>query len=85
MIPQQYLPSFEAWHITLSAKTILLSAGAFVILVSVLIMGLMHERYAVRISTAEGEKDVIVSKQKEYVAQIISALNRAFNFARVKK
>jgi hypothetical protein len=85
LVPPQYIPSMEAWGATLSGKTILLSAGAFLILVSVLVMGLLHERYALRISTAEGEKDVIVSKQKEYVTQIINALNRAFNFARVKK
>jgi hypothetical protein len=85
LVPVNYLPSLEPWGVTLSGKAILLSAGAFMTLVSVLIMGLLHEKYAVRISTAEGEKDVIVSKQKEYVTQIINALNRAFNFSRVSK
>lgn len=34
-------------------------------------------QYALHISTAEGENDVIVSPQQEYVRQIIDALNRA--------
>jgi hypothetical protein len=37
-----------------------------------------RERYAVRIATAEGEKNVIVSKHKEYINQIIDALNEAY-------
>jgi hypothetical protein len=85
LVPSNYLSSGVVLGIALSGKTILMIAGAFIILVSILIMGLLHERYAVRISTAEGEKDVVVSKQKEYVAQIINALNRAFNFSREKK
>jgi hypothetical protein len=41
-------------------------------------MGLMKDRYAVRIATAAGEKNVLVSRKKEYIEQIVEALNRAF-------
>jgi hypothetical protein len=37
-----------------------------------------RERYAVRISTAEGEKNVVVSNKKEYISQIVDALNEAY-------
>jgi hypothetical protein len=40
------------------------------------------ERYAVRITTSEGEKDVVISRKKEYITQIVRALNNAF-FARL--
>ena len=85
LMPENFIPSVDLFGITFSGKALLLGAGAGIMFVGVLIVGLMRERYAVRIATAEGEKDVIVSKQKEYVTQIISALNRAFNFVRVKK
>lgn len=85
LVPKGFIPSIDMFGIYLTGSAILLGTGAAIVLVGVLIIGLLRERYAVRIATAEGEKDVVVSKQKEYVAQIINALNRAFNFARVKK
>lgn len=68
----------------MTANALALIVGGFLFLVGILMVGLMRERYAVRIATAEGEKDVIVSTKKEYVAQIINALNDAFTFERVK-
>lgn len=67
-----------------SANTLALMLGGLLLLIGILIVGLVRERYAVRIATAEGEKDVIISSKKEYVAQIINALNDAFSFVRVK-
>jgi hypothetical protein len=84
LVPKDFIPSVEMFGISLSGSAILLGTGAAIVLVGVLIVGLLRERYAVRIATAEGEKDVVISKQKEYVTQIISALNRAFNFVRVR-
>ena len=43
----------------------------------------LNEKYAVSITTADGEHNVVVSKRKEYVNCIISALNTAF-FAQIK-
>ena len=43
---------------------------------------MIRQRYAVRIATAEGEKDVVVSSRKEYIQQIVDALNRAYNYIR---
>jgi hypothetical protein len=49
-------------------------------LTGVLITGLMRERYAVRIATAEGEKNVVISSQKEYIAQIVDAISSAYRY-----
>ena len=82
LIPKDFMSSMEVAGFVLSGKAITLAIGGGIILMSVLIVGLLRERYAVRIATAEGEKDVVVSRRKEYVTQIVNALNRAFHFVR---
>jgi len=83
--PTTLVPAVEFFKVTLSGSAITVGGGAFLMVVGILIIGLLRERYAVRIATAEGEKDVVVSSQKEYVNQIVNALNRAFNFVRRKQ
>ena len=63
-----------------SGDTLALWIGAALLVIGILILALSRERYAVRIATAEGEKNAIVSYKREYIAQIVDALNRAFNF-----
>jgi hypothetical protein len=69
----------------ITGNTLAIIIGSLLVLVGILVTGLMRERYAVRIATAEGEKNVIVSSKKEYVKQIVDALNEAFNFSRPNK
>lgn len=52
--------------------------GALLGLVGLLIAMLVKPKYAVRIATAEGENDVVVSTHREYIRQIIEGLNKAF-------
>ncbi len=52
--------------------------GAVVALAGLLIAMLVKTKYAVRIATAEGENDVVISKHREYIRQIIDGLNKAF-------
>jgi hypothetical protein len=52
--------------------------GGIIALAGLLIATLVRTKYAVRIATAEGETDVVVSKQREYIRQIIEGLNKAF-------
>ena len=61
------------------ANTLWLWVGAFVTLVGFLMMLLARERYAVRIATAEGEKNAVVSRKREYIAQIVDAVHSAFD------
>jgi hypothetical protein len=63
----------------LDANTLWLWVGAFVTLVGFLMMLLARERYAVRIGTAEGEKNALVSRKREYIAQIVDAVHSAFD------
>lgn len=66
-----------------SANTLALWIGAGLALLGIIIMAVVRERYAVRIATAEGEKNAIVSHKKEYIAQIVDALNKAITYIRV--
>ena len=79
-----YVPSTmnlqtENWII--DSNTLALWVGAGLLLIGILALALSRERYAVRISTAEGEKNAVVSHKREYIAQIVDAMNRAFNFS----
>jgi hypothetical protein len=56
--------------------------GASIAFIGVLLLGMIRQRYAVRIATAEGEKDVVVSSRKEYIQQIVDALTSAYNYIR---
>jgi hypothetical protein len=52
--------------------------GVGIALIGTVLILAVRERYAVRIATAEGEKNVIVSSRKEYISQIVDALNEAY-------
>lgn len=69
----------------ITANKLAIWAGLSLAIIGLLSVLLAKERYAVRIATAEGEKNVVVSKKQEYVNQIINALNRAFMVIDVKK
>ena len=58
----------------ISPNTLALGIGGLIALIGVITIGLMRDRYAVRIATAEGERNVVVSSRKEYIAQIVDAL-----------
>jgi protein-S-isoprenylcysteine O-methyltransferase Ste14 len=53
-------------------------AGILLISIGLLLIVIVKPRYALHISTAQGEDDVIVSSKREYIREIIDALNRAF-------
>jgi hypothetical protein len=85
LLPANFVSPVEVAGVQFSGNTIMILIGVAIVFISILIIGLLRERYAVRIATAEGEKDVIVSNQREYVSQIIGALNKAFDFVRGKR
>jgi hypothetical protein len=64
----------------ININALALWTGAALMVIGLLVTVLVRERYAVRIATAEGEKNVIVSHKREYISQIVDALNSAFGF-----
>jgi hypothetical protein len=75
-------PQLEVNGDYVNANTMALWFGGGLALLGILVIGLVRERYAVRIATAEGEKNAVVSHQKEYISQIVDALNRAIGLMR---
>ena len=47
-----------------SANTVAMWAGGALALIGIIVSLLVRERYAVRIATAEGEKNAVVSEKK---------------------
>jgi hypothetical protein len=78
LIPDQM--NMQTDNGVISGDTLALWIGVALFVIGILILAVSRERYAVRIATAEGEKNAIVSYKREYIAQIVDALNRAFNF-----
>lgn len=52
-------------------------AGGVILLIGILILVLIKNEYAVRISTNSGEANSIVSRDKIYIQKIVDALNDA--------
>ncbi|NOT74200.1 MAG: hypothetical protein HOP08_04665 [Cyclobacteriaceae bacterium] len=77
MVSNMYI--MDRW---VTANQVAVGIGIFLLLIGAVWLMLTKERYAVSITTAEGEKNVIVSERKEYITQIVHALNEAF-FARL--
>ena len=64
---------------TISSNTLAIWTGIALTLIGLLSLMLAHERYAVRIGTAEGEKNAVVSRKREYIRQIVDAVHSAFD------
>ena len=67
----------------LTGNLIAILGGSTLLMAAIGVLLSLSERYAVSITTAQGDQNVVVSKRKEYVTCIVSALNSAF-FARIK-
>lgn len=78
LIPPSLVGSIQIGNEMFNANIVAMWAGVGVALLGLLILAIIRERYAVRISTAEGEKNAVVSNRKEYIAQIVNALDNAF-------
>ena len=77
MVPADMSMRTDDGLIGANALAIWVGIGLAVIGLIVLISG--HVRYAVRIGTAEGEKNAVVSRKREYIAQIVDAIHKAFD------
>ena len=79
-----WVPDMEIAGKLFSANTLALWIGGALALIGLLVLGLMRQRYAVRIATAEGEKDAVVSDKKEYIHQIVDAINQGVTYVRAQ-
>lgn len=84
VIPAGSVPDVEIAGSSYGINTIAIWIGAALALIGILILGLMKERYAVRIATAEGERNAVVSDRRDYINQIVDAINQAITYVRTR-
>ncbi len=75
LIPANKFNAVSIGGFVFDSNSMTMALGAILSLIGVIALGVMRDRYAVRIATAEGEKNVIVSQRREYIAQIVDALS----------
>jgi len=86
VIPARFIGELEFMSLIVTTRILSIFFGSLLIVAAAIVLAAVKEKYAIQIVTAEGEKEVIVSKRREYVALIVEALNRAFmNVVRVKQ
>lgn len=73
-----FIPNVQIGNVAIDAFAWTIIFGVLLTIAGLFMMVMMKPRYALRIATAEGEDDVIISPKREHVRQIIDALNRAF-------
>jgi hypothetical protein len=78
LVPSSLIPDMQVRDQYVTGNEVAMWAGGALVLIGLLVLIIVRERYAVRISTAEGEKNAVVSDKKEYISQIVNALNEAF-------
>ena len=78
LIPSSFIPDMQIKDQYVTANQVAMWAGGILAVIGLLLAIVVRERYAVRIATAEGEKNAVVSDKKEYISQIVNALNEAF-------
>jgi hypothetical protein len=79
LISFSFIPSLNVMGRTIDSYWWAILIGTLLLFTGMLLILIVKPKYALHISTAEGgEDDVIVSPKREYIRQIIDALNRAF-------
>ena len=78
VLPANWHQQVTVFGFSVIVNAVVMTAGSIIFGAGMLVMLRLREKYAVRIYTAEGEKNVVVSGSREYISQIIDALNRAF-------
>jgi hypothetical protein len=77
LLPESTMPASTIANILVTSNRIAIAAGIFLFVAGILVMAVQHNKYSVHIVTAEGEKDPIISEKKDYIHQIVSALDYA--------
>ncbi len=78
------LPEVTLVGVPIDPNTGVFCLGVLFMLTGIGIMWSMREKYAVSITIATGDRVVVISNHKEYITQIVHALNEAF-FSRIHK
>ena len=72
------IPYIKIKDVYYNPNDIALWAGIVYIVIGLLPVFIDRKSYALRITTPEGKKNILVSRNKEYILKIMEALNNAF-------
>ena len=77
VIPAEMAQGLQFGKMYLSMNVVALGGGVLFLILGLLLSVIAKKKYTVRIATALGEQDVVVSDKKEYIHQIVEALDEA--------
>src|SRR5258706_5739091 len=77
LIPASWNTFVHIFGFSFMVISLFMTGGVALVLAGILVMVKLREKYAVQIITAEGEKNVVISRSREYISKIEDALNRA--------
>jgi hypothetical protein len=78
MVSFYFIPSVQLQGITIDGSGWAIVAGVLLLVGGLLMIMAKKPYYALHISTADEENDVIISRRRDYIRKITDALNRAF-------
>ena len=77
VIPATMAQGLQIGNTNVGMNMIALGGGVLFLALGLILSLIAKRKYAVRIATALGEQDVVVSDKKEYISQIVEALDEA--------
>jgi large-conductance mechanosensitive channel len=76
----QRIDSLSVGYFIMTANRLAVLAGVLFLIIGIILSFKARDKYAVHIVTAEGHKEPVISKKRDYVAQIVKALQHALNW-----
>lgn len=77
LLPPNNVPAIETAEGIISANTVVVWIGLSLTIIGALVLAILKKKYALRIDTAEGERNIVESTNRAYITQIVDALNEA--------
>jgi hypothetical protein len=77
LTPVNAIQNLQVGEFVVAARLLSLIFGVMLFLTGIIFFMIEKQRYGVQIVTAEGEKEVVVSKERAYTTMIYEALSKA--------
>ncbi|MEO5569742.1 MAG: DUF6232 family protein [Bacteroidia bacterium] len=80
MYSPERIDSLSSGTVIITVNRLAVFGGVLFFIIGILLTFKTRDKYAVHIVTAEGHKEPIISKKKDYVAQIVKAIQHALTW-----
>lgn len=81
-VPESWNTEVNILGFSILVYSLLMAGGIFFLCAGIALLIIQKEKYAVRITTVEGEKsvekNVVISHSRDYIKEIVYGLNRAY-------